>query len=75
MNLILLLAIIGIISFIIYKTYNHFKHLKLDNVTMITGGVKTGKSTLGVYLSLKTYKKVLRQRYTHKDNSNATKST
>lgn len=52
------LIIIGVIilAFIIYKT---FKFPKLGSMCMITGGVKTGKSTFAVSLAVRNYKKRL----------------
>ena len=50
------LIIIAIL--ILYWLYRkNFKILKVPSVCLITGGVKTGKSLLSVYLSLKDYKK------------------
>ena len=35
------------------------KNLNIDAITLVNGGVKTGKSTLSVYLAIKHYKKSL----------------
>lgn len=53
-TILLILAVVLIIYFIIRK---NFKFLKVPSVCLITGGVKTGKSMLSVYLSIKDYKK------------------
>lgn len=52
--LIFVLLLVLIIFWIIRK---NFKRLKVPSVCLITGGVKTGKSMLSVYLSIKDYKK------------------
>lgn len=41
----------------------HSKRLKLPNVYLVTGGVKTGKSAISVGLSVKTYKRNVRAWY------------
>jgi len=53
-TIILFLVLFLIIWWIIRK---NFKNLKVPSVCLITGGVKTGKSLLSVYLSIKDYKK------------------
>lgn len=52
----LIIIAILIIAFIIYL---QSKQLKLPNVYLVTGGVKTGKSYLSVRLAIKTFKKNL----------------
>ena len=53
---ILLVALIGaIVLYVLYR--KNFKVLKVPSVCLITGGVKTGKSLLSVYLSIKDYRK------------------
>lgn len=54
---IVILLIILTIGYIAYR--KHFKQLRLDNLTLITGGVKTGKTALAVKLALKDYRKRL----------------
>ena len=51
----LLIAALVVVLYIIYR--KNFKILKVPSVCLITGGVKTGKSLLSVYLSIKDYKK------------------
>lgn len=51
--IILLIIAIILVLFISFK----IKKLKLDCVSLITGGVKTGKTTLSVHLAIKKYKK------------------
>ena len=56
--IILIIFIVGL-----YVYFKHRKILNLPNITLITGGVKTGKTTLSVYLCIKKYKSVLRLYY------------
>lgn len=56
--MIYILLIIGIIA--IFMIIKHFKTLKCSNLALITGAVKSGKSTIGCYLALRQYKKALR---------------
>ena len=51
----IIIAILLIVVYIIIR--KNFKFLKVPSVCLITGGVKTGKSLLSVYLSIKDYKK------------------
>ena len=54
------LIVIGIIAVVILvKFRQNFKLLKISNVTLISGAVKTGKSWLSVKLAIKMYKKNL----------------
>lgn len=53
----ILILIALLICYIIFR--KKFKKLHLDNLTLITGGVKTGKTALAVKLALKDYKKRL----------------
>lgn len=55
----IIFIIIAVIFLIWYL--RHRKVLRLPNITIITGGVKTGKTTLLVYLGLKKYKSVHRK--------------
>lgn len=55
------LIIAFVIFFIIVLILSKTKRLKLNCVTMVNGGVKTGKTTLVVSLALKQYKKNLRK--------------
>ena len=48
------ILIAAIILYIVYR--KNFKILKVPSVCLITGGVKTGKSLLSVYLAIKDYK-------------------
>ena len=56
LGLILVLIIIAIILFNVAKK---IKLLKLDNVVLINGGVKSGKTTLAVALAIRSYRKAL----------------
>lgn len=51
-------AIIALIIFIYIR--RHFKNLKVGSLSLVTGGVKTGKSTLAVYLAIKEHKRAVR---------------
>lgn len=55
----ILLGILGVflLWFFIFKV----KHLKIPDVFLITGGVKTGKSFVSVWLAVRTYKRNLRK--------------
>lgn len=54
--IIILVVLVGLI--ILYFIYRkNFKILKVPSVCLITGGVKTGKSLLSCYLSIKDYRK------------------
>ena len=57
-KLIVLILIVLIVVSIYIKL--NFKHLKVPSFCLITGGVKTGKSMLGVNLSTKDFKRVHR---------------
>lgn len=54
-----LLVIAAILLLVLYL--RHRKHLNYNNLTLITGGVKAGKTTLAVALSVKKYEKSLRR--------------
>ena len=55
--IIFALLILGLIIFLYILYRKNFKVLKVPSVCLITGGVKTGKSLLSVYLSIKDFKK------------------
>lgn len=55
---LLIIGILAIVIFVIF--YIRSKRLKLPNVYLVTGGVKTGKSFLSVCLAVKQYKRNLR---------------
>lgn len=52
MVLIIIIAIVFLVIFFKFK----MKMLKLPNITLITGAVKTGKTTLAVHLAIKKWK-------------------
>lgn len=54
------LGLVLLIGFIIYKISSKFKMPKVSCVSLVTGGVKSGKSTFSVYLAEKTYKRIHR---------------
>lgn len=55
---IILIVLLGLILwFFIFKV----KHLKIPDVYLVTGGVKTGKSFVSVYLAVRQYKRNCRK--------------
>lgn len=55
---LIFLAIVGFAFFICRKVLAKFKIPKISCVTLVTGGVKSGKSTFSVNLAIKTYKRI-----------------
>lgn len=55
---LIFLAIIGGLFFIAHKVMAKFKIPKISCVTLVTGGVKSGKSTFSVNLAIKTYRRI-----------------
>lgn len=51
---ILILVIVAIVLYLVLK---YFKTLKIGSLSLVSGGVKTGKTTLAVYLATREYKK------------------
>lgn len=45
-------------AFVFYKISKKFKSPKVNCVSLVTGGVKTGKSTFAVYLAISNYKRI-----------------
>ncbi len=58
--LIFLALVIGI-SWLVAKIASKFKVPKIPCVALVTGGVKSGKSTLSVYMAIQTYNRVHRR--------------
>ena len=59
-TILLILFIVGFVVFnVLYR--KNFKIIKTPSVALVTGGVKTGKSLLCVYLALKEYKRRYRK--------------
>lgn len=54
-----LLLMLGLVAFLFWFFVFKVKHLKPNDVYMIDGGVKTGKSLITVMLSVKAYRKAL----------------
>lgn len=54
----ILLAVVGLLVFLYFK---FIKRLELDSLTLVTGGVKCGKTTLSVWLSTNEYLKRLKK--------------
>lgn len=58
---LVVLLIVALAVFVAIRIRKHFKMLSpLGTITVCTGAVKTGKTTLAVYLAVKSYKKALR---------------
>ena len=55
-----ILLLIGVVILFFYL-HHEFKIPKFGCMTLVTGGVKTGKSTLSVYMAIKRYKRNKRQ--------------
>lgn len=58
--LIFLALVVGI-SWLVAKIASKFKVPKIPCVALVTGGVKSGKSTLSVYMAIQTYNRVHRR--------------
>lgn len=58
--LIFLALVVGI-SWLVAKIARKFKVPKIPCVALVTGGVKSGKSTLSVYMAIQTYNRVHRR--------------
>ena len=56
---ILALAIVGLLLFLFIRWYKKFKFPKTNCIALVTGGVKSGKTTFALGLALSTYKKEL----------------
>lgn len=63
MFIIIVVLIIALVIFLLWFFIFKVKHLKLPNVYLVTGGVKTGKSFVSVCLAIKQYKRNLRRYY------------
>ena len=55
-----ILAIVGVCLFLYFKILSKFKVPKTGCLSLISGSVKSGKSTLAVYMAISQYKKNLR---------------
>ena len=51
----------GLVIFLLWFFIFKVKHLKIPDVFLVTGGVKTGKSFVSVWLAVKYYKKAVRK--------------
>lgn len=61
MSNIVLVIIIALISFVVWKFLKKFKVPKIGSMSLISGGVKCGKSTLAVAIVLSEYKRRCRK--------------
>lgn len=52
--------VLGIIAFVTWYIHHHFKVPKVGSMAMVTGGVKSGKSTFSMALAYKQFKRNLR---------------
>lgn len=66
MELVIILLLMGVGGFLAYYYFKHKKRIQLDTLGFVNGGVKSGKTTLQLYLCFKKYKKVLRRYYARK---------
>lgn len=57
---LILIVVFAVIAFITWYFFKHYKCLKIGSLCMVTGGVKTGKSTLSVFLAIKHHKRAVR---------------
>lgn len=55
----IIILVLFIVALVFYA--RHKKNLNIGSISLITGGVKSGKTSLGVALSLKEYKKAYRK--------------
>ena len=60
-GLIFILLIVALVIFLLWFFIFKVKHLKVPDVYLVTGGVKTGKSFVSVWLAVKTYKRNVRK--------------
>lgn len=61
---IILIIVLGLIAIIFIR--RKFKTIKMPNVFLVTGAVKTGKTLLSVHLAIKEYRKELIRYYIRK---------
>lgn len=59
-NFLLFLILLGVALFFLNKVLSKFKTPQIAAVSLVTGGVKTGKTTFAVNLAIKNYKRNLR---------------
>lgn len=59
-KVLMFIAIIGVALFLYFKIKSKFKVPRTGCLSLISGSVKSGKSTLGVYMAISQYKKNLR---------------
>lgn len=59
-NFLFFIILLGVSLFFLNKVLSKFKTPKIGAVSLITGGVKTGKTTFAVNLAIKNYKRNLR---------------
>lgn len=57
---LLIIAIIGVVLFLYFKIKSKFKIPRTGCLSLISGSVKSGKSTMGVFMAISQYKKNLR---------------
>lgn len=58
-KVLIFLGIIALALFILGKFYSKFKVPKVGALTLVNGGLKTGKSTFAFYLAYKNYQRAL----------------
>lgn len=60
-NYLLYLLILVGVCVVVWYLRKHFKYPKMGSLVLVDGGVKTGKSTLAVAFTLRSYKTTLRR--------------
>lgn len=60
-QLLIFLGVVALGLFVVAKIYSKFKIPKIGCLALVTGGVKTGKSTFAVYLAYVNYKRARRR--------------
>lgn len=60
-SLLIWLLIIGLVLFVVHKIMSKFKLPKIGALSLVSGGVKTGKSTFSVALVMSNYKRIHRR--------------
>lgn len=54
---IIALAVVGLVLFLVFRWYRKFKFPKTNCIALVTGGVKSGKTTFALGLAYSMYKK------------------
>lgn len=60
-KILLIICLLGLIAFVVLKIMSKFKTPKLGQTALVSGGVKTGKSTFAVHLAKTNYDRIHRR--------------